>query len=101
MRTSKSFAHARRLRRNVLILPAPSRLGFGVYGAEGTAETVRLGRYRGARTSYADCALSSSRWLNFANSAAKPAVSRPSKVAASISVVRRIDVATSALHSQQ
>jgi hypothetical protein len=51
--------------------------------------------------SYANCALSSSRQLNCENSATRVSVSRPAMVAASISVVGRIDVATSALHSQQ
>lgn len=51
--------------------------------------------------SYANCAVSSSRQLNCENSATRASVSRPAMVAASISVVRRIDVATSALHSQQ
>ena len=42
-----------------------------------------------------------SRLFNCTNSATKPAVSSPDIVAASISVVSRIDVATSALHSKQ
>src|SRR5260370_38502097 len=51
--------------------------------------------------SYPHCALSNSRLLDCKNSATKPAVSCPEIVAASISVVSRIDVATSALHSKQ
>ena len=51
--------------------------------------------------SYADCDLSSIRWLNSANSATNSSVSRPASVAASISVVSTIAVATSALHSRQ
>jgi outer membrane receptor protein involved in Fe transport len=54
-----------------------------------------------ASTSYVDCALSNSRRLNCTNSVTNPSLFRPNIVAASISVFRRIDVATSALHSIQ
>jgi hypothetical protein len=47
------------------------------------------------------CAFSNSRLFSCTNSATKPAVSSPDIVAASISVVSSIDVATSALHSKQ
>jgi hypothetical protein len=47
------------------------------------------------------CARANNLPLNLPNSSTKPSASRPANVAASISVVNKIDVATSALHSQQ
>lgn len=50
---------------------------------------------------WADCDLSSIRLLSRANSAINSSESRPASVAASISVLNRIEVATSALHARQ
>jgi hypothetical protein len=50
---------------------------------------------------YADCDLCNIRLLNNANSATNPSASCPANVAASIFVLNKIDVATSALHSRQ
>src|SRR5271167_44910 len=51
--------------------------------------------------SQADCALSSRLVLSWENSATRALASWPASVATSISVVRRMEVATSALHSRQ
>jgi len=50
---------------------------------------------------YADCALSRRLVLSWENSATRALASWPARVAASISVVSKMEVATSALHSRQ